>query len=476
MVGFVFESKAPMVRSASYEAVAGARWQRFDVPFAATGDYAPGQAIVDLRLGYLPQVVEIGGLSLVNYGSAVKLESLPSSPISYIGRGPNSPWRKAAQERIEKYRKADLKVRVLDTSGHPVGGARVEVAMKRHAFAFGTALNAKNLVSNDPTDAVYQAKVKQLFNEVVLANDLKWPHWEANPQNALQAASWLRDNGIRLRAHTLVWPAWVKVPASVKELSGDKEALQRRIEAHIRDEAGALSGFAADWDVMNEVYAKHDFVDVLGKPAMIDWFKTARQADPKASLYINDYDMLENTDHAHRDAYFNTIGYLLENGAPVDGIGFQGHFGSRLTSPDKLLQTLDRFAQFKKKLKVTEFDINTDDEKLQGDYMRDFMTMMFSYPDMEGVVMWSFWDGLSYAPHVGLWRKDWSPKPSAKAWTDLVLKQWWTNAQGRSDARGNYTTRGFLGDYQISATFNGQTKTIPAALVKGGSTITITLN
>ena len=476
MVGFVFDSEQPRVSSANYEAVAGAQWQRFDVPFAAAGDYAPGQGIVNLRLGYLPQTVEVGGLSVVNYGSAVTLESLPASPSTYMGRGPDSPWRKAAQERIEKYRKANLQVRVVNAAGRPVVGAQVTVAMQRHAFGFGAALNAKNLLSHDPADAMYQAKVKELFTEVVLANDLKWKQWEGNPQIALQAAHWLHDNNIRLRAHNLVWPNWVKIPDSVHDLKDNKEALSRRIDTHIRDEAGALRGLATDWDVLNEVYAKHEIVDILGQTAMLDWFQTAREADPKAMDYINDYDILENTDRTHQDAYFKTIQYLIQNGAPLDGIGFQGHFGTRLTAPDKLLETLNRFAGFKKRLKVTEFDINMTDEKLQGDYTRDFMTMMFSHPSIDGIIMWSFWDGLSYAPHVSLWRKDWSMKPNAQAWTDLVFKQWWTKAQGRSDKQGAYRTRGFLGDYEVSATFNGRTKTVPVTLAKSGAAVTLTLN
>ncbi len=476
MVGFVFASQKPHERSANYEAVAGARWQRYDVPFAAAVDYAPTQGIVSLRLGYLPQTVEIGGLSVVNYGNTVTLESLPASPNTYMGRGPDSPWRKAAQERIEKYRKADLRVRVVDKAGRPVAGVPIIVAMKRHAFGFGAALNAKNLLSSNPADAIYQAKVKELFTEVVLANDLKWKQWESNPQNALQAAHWLHDNGIRLRAHNLVWPNWVKIPASVHDLKDDKPALRRRIDAHIRDEAGALRGLATDWDVLNEVYAKHEIVDVLGQTAMIDWYQTARKADPKAMDYINDYDILSGTDRPHQDAYFKTIKYLIQNGAPLDGIGLQSHFGTRLTAPDQLLQTLDRFAGFGKRLKVTEFDINTTDEKLQGDYTRDFMTMMFSYPSIDGIIMWSFWDGLSYAPHVSLWRKDWSMKPNAQAWTDLVFKQWWTNAQGRSDKQGAYATRGFLGDYEVSVTFNGRTKQVPVTLAKSGATVTITLD
>lgn len=478
-VGLVFETRRePFTQGANFEATAGTAWQHYRVAFAAPTDYPAGEAVLNLRLGYAPQTIEIGGVSLQNFGTGVRLTDLPSSSSTYAGRSMNSAWRKAAQERIEKHRKGDLWVRVTDAAGNPVGGATVQVAMKRHAFAFGSAVSAKNLVSNDPGDEAYRAKIKQLFNEVVLENDLKWNQWEANREQALAGARWLRDNNIRLRGHTLVWPGWRHVPSSLKALENDPVALNARVKEHIRDEAGATKGLVVDWDVLNEVYKNHDLVDVLGESAMVDWFKAARESDPDAVLYINDYGILSagGSDRMHQDAYAKTIEFLIEKGAPIGGIGFQGHFGLRVTPPEKLLPILDRYAAYGKKLKVTEFDINIRDEALQGDYTRDFLTTMFSHPAVEGVVMWGFWEGRHYAPQAALYRKNWSRKPNAVAWEDLVLKQWWTNAEGTSDPRGTYATRGFLGDYEITVTHRGKTKTVPVSLPLAGKQITVVVD
>lgn len=63
----------------------------------------------------------------------------------------------------------------------------------------------------------------------------------------------------------------------------------------------------------------------------------------------------------------------------------------------------------------------SDDERLQADYLRDVMTMAFSHPAMQAIVMWGFWEGRHWKPDAALYRKDWSTKPAGKVWEELVL-------------------------------------------------------
>ena len=51
------------------------------------------------------------------------------------------------------------------------------------------------------------------------------------------------------------------------------------------------------------------------------------------------------------------------------------------------------------------------------------------------------------------------------------------NESGTTDANGQYVTRGFHGDYDITAAANGKTKTVSAQCYKGNdNTIVITLD
>lgn len=476
--GFTFEQGSPdYKRSFGYEVSAGPEWKRFDFPFKSLDTYAVGEAVMNFRLGYAPQTIEIGGIALMNYATGVPLESLPATKLTYDGSEPDAPWRKAAAERIEKIRKSDLRILVRDGRGKPVPAALVTLKETRSAFPFGSAVNAKTLISDAPEDRKYQEMVKALFNRVVFENDLKWDHWESDRETPQKALQWLRDAGIETRGHVLVWPSWLRTPRQLKAMAGDPPAVRQAVSAHITDEVTTLRGQLHDWDVLNEPYKNHDLMDLLGPAVQADWFKTARQADPGAKLYLNDYGILSagGKDSAHQRNFEETIGLLLKEKAPLDGIAVQGHFDSDLTPPTRLLEILDRYARFGLPIQITEFDVQVPNEALQADYTRDFLTTMFSHPSVNGILMWGFWEGRHYAPGAALWHKDWTAKANGRVWLDLVQKQWRTNLTAATGTDGSLKTRAFLGDYQITVTASGRTATKNVALGMAGLDTTIEL-
>ncbi|MEK7407115.1 MAG: endo-1,4-beta-xylanase [Acidobacteriota bacterium] len=470
----VEEVVSPWTKSANYAAAAGAGWRRFVLPFTMADSFEAGQYNVQFWMGFEPQVIEIGGVSVANYGPA-PVADLPVDR-RYDGWQPEAPWRAAAAERIERIRKADLKVIVQDAGGQATPGAEVHVRMKRHAFGFGSAVAAAELLGTSQNSERYRQAILELFNQVVLENDLKWPNWEANRQRALDALKWLHEHGItQIRGHNLVWPSWRNMPADVQSLSTDPEALRRRILDHIVDVVGATRGQLAEWDVINEPYTNRDAQKILGDEEMAAWFKKAREIDPGVLLYINDYAILAagGNDLAHQNHYFRTIEFLDRLGAPVDGIGMQGHFGADLTPPERLLEILDRFAKLGKAIQVTEFDIDIADEQLQADYTRDFMTTVFSHQSVSGFMMWGFWEGRHWKPRGAMIRRDWSAKPNLEVYKDLVFRQWWTDEKGVAGEDGALTLRGFLGDYEVEARVGCKFATRQARLPAGGATVTV---
>jgi GH35 family endo-1,4-beta-xylanase len=470
---FVFETGAPdYEKSATVDVAIPREWKRVDVPFRAVRDSGAGEAQVCLRMGYGPQSFEVGGVSVVNYGTSVALTDLPRTKSEYAGMEPNAAWRRDAQARIEKIRKGDLTVRVVDAAGKPVKGATVAVRMKRHAFPFGSAVAAEQLLAQGPDGEKYRAFIKDNFNRVVMENDLKWGMWEWQPERAKQGVAWLRAQGIEVRGHNLIWPSWRNSPEDLPKLKDDKAALAKRIDTHITQEATAMRGQVVEWDVINEPFDNHDVMDILGRDAMIHWFKLARAADPKPTLFLNDYPPLDGgaTTNAHLNAFYDNIDYLKKNGAPIGGIGFQGHFGGGAIPPARVLSGLDRFAKFGLPIAITEFDINSNDMDYQTAYTRDFLTAAFSHPAVDSIIMWGFWEGRHWLPDAALLTRDWKLKPNGQAWLDLVKKDWWTNADGTADAKGEYKTRGFYGDYEVTVTGpGGKTKTVPFKLAKGAA-------
>lgn len=462
----------------------GLDWVTTSIPFVASDDAPFGGATLALRFGAATQSLEVGGLRLINCGPRADLATLPRTTATYEGSAPDAAWRTEAFARIEKLRKGDLALRVVDAAGKPVAGATVAVRMKRHAFAWGTAVDAKRIVTgNSPDDLRYRETIENHFNKVVFENDLKWPRWISSEPRwgkayALEALTWFEARDIPVRGHVMVWPSWRQTPKQVftPEVKKDPAAVKQAVLAHIDDQTSILKGRLAEWDVINETYAHHDIMDLVGRDVMIDWFKRARAGDPKTKLFYNDYTMFQGTtpDSASQH-FYDTVKFLKDGGAPIDAIGEQAHFGGTPPGPPQLLATLDKFAQLGLPIQFSEFDIDTPDEKLQAAFMRDFTIVAFSHPAVSGVVQWGFWACSSWIPNCALWDKNWNLRPHGHAWVDLVTKTWWTNADGRSAANGTYATRGFYGDYEVTVTRAGRSETVRLKLKPGAAEQTITL-
>ena len=247
---------------------------------------------------------------------------------------------------------------------------------------------------------------------------MKWPNWQnpASRRSALQSLQWMREHHIAVRGHNIIWPGWHHLPSDLQSLANDPAALQSRIDDHIRDITSALAGQVIEWDVVNEPYSNHDLMHILGDDAVAGWFKLAAQCDPAARLYLNETPVPTVPPRDQRyDALFNRVRALQRQGAPIGGIGMESHFGDALTSPLDLIAIFDRFAALDIPIRITELDIDTTDEQLQADYFRDFLTVSFSHPEINGILLWGFWEDQHWRPTPPCSAKTRASNPMAKS-------------------------------------------------------------
>jgi GH35 family endo-1,4-beta-xylanase len=475
---------------------AGRKWRKIVSPLTAVRSRDSGKAVFTLAFGSGPQVIEIGGLTLTNYGQDVPVENLPMSKsvFEYEGSEQDAPWRTEAQQRIERIRKGDLVVYVKNSTEQPVPGIQVSIEMTRHAFPFGTAAAVENDKGvrfgraygnthwfTPEDDEKYDCWLKHLFNKVTPRTSLMTNAWTGHwpylgRQAALNNVKRYYDMGFPIRGHILVWPSWQYFHLPGIEAVKDKpKVLGPMVLEHITDEAGILKDVIFEWTVLNEPFTHHDLIDVLGKETMVDWFVAARKANPKAKLYINDFGILSGggLDYGHQDHYSETIQFLLDRGAPIDGIGLQGHFGEDVTPPQRVYELLNRYAAYSKDLMITEFDINSLDTNLQANYTRDFMTICFSHPAVCGFDLWGFWERDHWRPDAALIDKNWKLKPHGQVFQKLVRGQWWTEQGGLTGQEGKYSIRGFLGDYRIAVGHGTKTKEYNVKLSGEGTTLEV---
>ena len=408
---------------------------------------------------------------------------------TYVGRESTAPWRAAAAARIEQVRKGDFTLRVVDAAGQPIAGATVIVAMQRHAFPWGSALQMARIVQDTPDNRLYRQKALALFNAATTENDLKWGSWigESGPgftkAQTLAGLGWLANRGFGLRGHVFVWPGWTSpntnnLPNAISSLRGTarQNEIPQMILDHIAEEAGATRDLVNEWDVQNEPNTNHDLMDLFGPQIQVDWFNAARAALPTAALYLNDYNIEDQTRFVTQVRVFeDTARYLLQRGAPLTGLGVQGHINIVFPGIPDYLATLDRYAAMGLPVRITEFDVNTTDLSLQADYTRDFLTASFSHASIAGIQYWGFWQGSHWRPDAASYRTDWSEKPNGAVYRDLVFNQWWTRLTLTTDAQGVIRARGFFGDYTATLNVNGQRIEKTFALRSGSAAPTVAI-
>lgn len=386
-------------------------------------------------------------------------------------RIPNS-WKLEANARIEQIRKRNAEIQVLDSNGAPVSQAQVAVRQKKHYFGFGSAIN-KNVLTN----ANYANFFKSNFEWAVHENESKWYANESSSGNvnysdADQILAWTEANDIISRGHTLVWEVEQFQPSWVKSLTGT--ALQSALDNRLSSAVNHFKGKYVHWDVNNEMLHGSFYKDRLGASIWSYMYKRARELDSSVELFVNDYNVIE---YAEDTAYKQQIQSLINEGAPIDGIGAQGHFGATV-DPVSVKQRLDNLAQLGLPIWISEYDSTQPDVNLRADNLEALYRIAFSHPAVEGIMMWGFWEGSHWRANAHIVNNDWTLNEAGKRYQAL-LKEWTTSVDGTTNSQGAYGFRGFHGMYEVTITVPGASAVTKSfELIPGEATypVIVTMN
>ena len=242
-------------------------------------------------------------------------------------------------------------------------GTLKALAASSSGLRIGTAINTDELGAN----ARYDSIAAKQFSSVTPENVMKWDAVEPERGRFDYAAAdelvrFARQHHQLVRGHTLVWynqlPAWLTAIGP----SLTRKQAEAILKQHIFDEMRHFKGRIWQWDVVNEAFNEDGtlrdslWLQKIGPSYIAKAFRWAHQADPKALLFYNDYN-IEYGGPKLEGAYA-LVKSLVKQGVPIDGVGFQTHLDTQYDIPD-LETTMRRFARLGLKTAETEVDVRT---------------------------------------------------------------------------------------------------------------------
>lgn len=302
----------------------------------------------------------------------------------------------------------------------PVAQEPLKDIARQKGLLFGSAMAAYQL--DDPE---YVKLVQRECAVIVSENEHKWytihpqpDEWNFAPADAL--VGFAKANDLKMRGHTVIWhhPRWFPDWVNNTTFTSAAEA-EAVLGDYIIRVASRAHPFIQEWDVINEAVddktgelRETSFSRAMGGPLnVIEFcFRKTAEVSPGTRLAYNDYMSWETGNENHRNGVLKLMEALLKRGAPLSVFGIQSH--SNFDMPDEFTPAkqkawrafCDEAVGMGLDLSLTEFDVNDTDlgpsipqrDALIASFTKDYLDIMFSYPQTKELLMWGLVDKYSW--------------------------------------------------------------------------------
>jgi endo-1,4-beta-xylanase len=194
---------------------------------------------------------------------------------------------------------------------------------------------------------------------------------------------WCGENNIKVWGHTLAWHAqtapWFFQPGT-NDQPVTRVLAMERLSNHIHTVVGRYKGRVIGWDVVNEAIndrgggetenlRNSSWVRAIGPDYLTLAFKWAHEADPDAQLYYNDYNIDQDTNYDRATPQYSgkhtssmlLLKRLIKDGAPINGVGIQGHWHLYNNIPD-VEKAIADYESLGLKVSISELDVTATGE------------------------------------------------------------------------------------------------------------------
>lgn len=300
-------------------------------------------------------------------------------------------------------------------------------------------------IRNHLNDKPYTDILKSEFDFVLADNTPNWyftdgglrpSATEYNFKQMDEVMGFAEQNNMPVEAHHYVWGEQKWLPEWLKNGKYSEEQVLNFMKEHINTVGKRYSGRIAQWTVVNEPFTRSQHLYGLN-----DWwadntggdfdyidqaFRWAREADPKSTLLLNDFNNEAINDTSN--IQYEYVKGALARGVPIDGIGMQMHLdGGHPPVKDEVISNMKRFADLGLDIYVTEFDINMNDVKanpkdkdqIQGNIYYEMMLACIESKVCKQFAYLGITDAETWYNHVGakdprplMFDRQYQPKPA----------------------------------------------------------------
>lgn len=289
----------------------------------------------------------------------------------------------------------------------------------RAGVLIGAAVDPKRF-----SEAEYSATLAREFNMIEAENVMKWG--AIRPNRATfnfgpgdEVVAFARAHKMKVRGHTLLWSEYN--PAWLSKENFTPEQLNTILREHITKVMKHYAGKVFAWDVVNESFLADGTIEPSvwydgpgigfkgkGTAYIEQAFRWAREADPKALLFYNDYDT--EAINAKSDAIYEMVKDFKRRGVPIDGVGIQAHiFKLDPKEFESIKANIARLAALGIEVHITEMDVALDvdaagklldqsDLQKQADLYRLVAAACFDQPRCTAFQTWGFTDKYTWIP------------------------------------------------------------------------------
>lgn len=270
----------------------------------------------------------------------------------------------------------------------------------------------EKFVGNITTGGNIGSDFGQYWNQITPENEGKWGSVEGTRDSYNWAPidriyNYSRQNGIPMKAHTLVWGS--QMPNWINGLSSAEQAAE--IEEWIRDYCTRYPDTEII-DVVNEAHPNHAPANYAQSAFGNNWitksFQLARQYCPNSILVYNDFNFMT----WDTDPIMELIRPAIQAGV-VDAVGLQAHslYDPKVWSAAEIKGKLDLISTLGVPIYISEYDIEATDDQTQLQYMQMHFPVFYEHPNVIGVTFWGYIYGSTWRTGTGLIRNG-QPRPA----------------------------------------------------------------